>query len=154
MKESFDRYYQSFKKGQFVSIRTFDNYVGILMGRQPENCAMCGRCAQYYLVEADGGVYPCDFYVLDQWHMGNINDDSFFRLEKSPVADEFRRVSLHVSEPCKACQWYPLCRGGCRRDREPFMDGQPGLNKWCSCYRELFAYSYPRMVEMAKQLRN
>ena len=154
LKESFDIYYQSFKKAKFVSIRNFDNYVGISMGRQPENCAMCGRCAQYYLVEADGSVYPCDFYVLDQWRMGNINEDSFFKLEKSPVAAGFRRASLHMSEPCKTCQWYSLCRGGCRRDREPFMDGKPGLNKWCSCYQELFAYSYPRMVEMAKQLRN
>lgn len=152
LKKTFDRYYQSFRRGEFVSIRTFDNYLGILSGREPESCAMCGRCGRYYLVEADGGVYPCDFYVLDRWRMGNINADSFFRLEKSPVGRAFREESYYVSRPCRACRWYPLCRGGCRRDREPFVDGRPGLNKWCRCYRELFAYGADRMAEMAKIL--
>ena len=23
-------------------------------------------------MEADGTVYPCDFYVLDEWKLGNI----------------------------------------------------------------------------------
>lgn len=149
LKKTFDRYYAAFKKGSHVSVRNFDNYVGILLGRQPENCGMSGRCAQYYLVEADGSVYPCDFYVLDQWCMGNVMDSSFFTLEKSPVAGKFREDSLHVDEKCRKCRWYPLCRGGCRREREPFINGLPVLNKWCSCYEEFFEYACPRMREMA-----
>ena len=27
---------------------------------------MTGRCSLQYLVEADGSVYPCDFYGLDE----------------------------------------------------------------------------------------
>ena len=150
LKKSFDRYYEAFRAGRFVSVRNFDNYIGILAGRQPENCGMSGRCAQYYLAEADGGLYPCDFYVLDQWRLGNINEMSFFKAEKSPVAEAFRRASLYVSEACRACRWYGLCRGGCRRDREPFLDGLPALNKWCGAYKALFAYAYPRMREMAE----
>ena len=152
LKETFDLYYQAFCEGKFVSIRNFDNYLGILAGSEPENCAMCGRCAKYYLIEADGGVYPCDFYVLDEWKMGNINDSSFFKLSKSPVAAEFTEVSLHIDQACKKCQWYYLCRGGCRRDREPVIAGIPNLNKWCSCYQELFAYALPRMQEMVKKM--
>ena len=152
LKETFDLYYRQWARGKFVSIRNFDNYLTILAGRPPENCAMCGQCAQYYLIEADGGVYPCDFYVLDRWYMGNINQVSFHRLEKSPVAERFRRDSLHVSQECQACRWYGLCRGGCRRDREPFENGLPVLNKWCACYRELFAYAFDRMQEMSKAL--
>lgn len=152
LKKSFDLYYEEFKKGSFVSIRNFDNYLGIIGGYEPENCAMCGRCAQYYLVEADGGVYPCDFYVLDRWRMGNINESSFFKLAKSPIAAEFASATLHTDPACMQCKWYALCRSGCRRDREPVVDNIPALNKWCPSYKALFDYAFPRMQEMAKKM--
>lgn len=152
LKKSFDLYYQSYKKGNFVSIRNFDNYLAILAGRQPESCGMCGSCSQYFLVEADGGVYPCDFYVLDSWRMGNVNDSSFFALAQSPVAERFVEESRYVSGACRGCRWYFLCRGGCKRDREPFVDGRPGLNVWCQAFQELFDYASPRMREMAEEL--
>ena len=28
------------------------------------------------VVEADGEVYPCDFYVLDEYKLGNLNEVS------------------------------------------------------------------------------
>ena len=37
----------------------------ILNGEHPEACGMGGGCGLQYVVEADGGVYPCDFYMLD-----------------------------------------------------------------------------------------
>lgn len=154
LKDTFDLYYSSFKKGKPVSVRNFDNYIGILLGREPENCGMCGRCGSYFLVEANGDVYPCDFYVLDQWCMGNINNSSFFRLEATGKGESFRKLSYHISAECMDCRWYKLCRGGCRRDREPFENGLPGLNKWCSSYKTLFEFSYPRMCEIAKALRD
>ena len=152
LKKSFDLYYESWKKGRFVSIRNFDNYLAILAGGQPESCGMSGSCSRYFLAEADGGVYPCDFYVLDQWRMGNVNDSSFFALAQSPVAEKFVEESRYVSGECRSCRWHFLCRGGCKRDREPFVDGRPGSNKWCAAFRELFVYAYPRMREMAEEL--
>ena len=152
LRETFDLYYQEFRRGSFVSVRNFDNYLGILAGIPPENCAMRGQCAQNYLIEADGSVYPCDFYVLDQWRMGNINEDSFFKLEKSQVGAAFRRASHSLPSACHSCRWAFLCWGGCRRDREPILDGRPSDNHWCAAYQSFFAYSYPRMQEMAKTL--
>lgn len=97
-------------------------------------------------------MYPCDFYVLDHLRMGNIREDSFFKLEKSPVSAAFRSASLHSDPACQSCRWFTLCRGGCRRDREPALGNQAGLNKWCSCYQALFEYAYPRMMEMAQAI--
>lgn len=33
LKDTFDLYYSSFKKGKPVSVRNFDNYIGILLGQ-------------------------------------------------------------------------------------------------------------------------
>ena len=153
LNETFSAYYEAFMAGRPVSVRNFDNYLSILLGRQPENCAMLGRCGVYYLVESNGDVYPCDFYVLDKWRMGNIRKDSFFRLEKSPVAQAFRQASFHVDPACGACRWFGLCRGGCRREREPFLNGKPVLNRMCGAYKAFFAVNYSRLEKMAGRLR-
>lgn len=149
LRETFDLYYKAFKRGKPVSVRNFDNYIGIILGKEPENCGMCGRCGHYFLIEGDGGIYPCDFYVLDDWYLGNINESSFFRLDGNEVGERFRKVSHCIADECRKCQWYSLCRGGCRRDREPIENGLPSVNQWCSSFKSFFAYAYPRMCEIA-----
>ena len=32
--------------------------------------------------EADGAVYPCDFYALDQYRLGNLVTDDFSELNR------------------------------------------------------------------------
>lgn len=162
LKTTFDLYYEAYFHRKYVSVRTFDNYIGILLGQTPENCAMQGRCGVYYLIEGDGGVYPCDFYVLDRWRMGNINASSFHALSRSPIADEFRAQSHYTSPECAGCKWAGLCRGGCKRDREPMIPVtdavtgevrmRPGLNRFCEAFKEFFEYSYPRMEEIARDI--
>ena len=36
---------------------------------------MVGRCSIQFVVEGDGGVYPCDFYVLDEWRLGTVGQE-------------------------------------------------------------------------------
>ena len=151
LKKTFDLYYEAYLKGAPVSIRNFDNYIMMLMGRAPENCGMSGQCGHYFLIESDGSVYPCDFYVLDEWRIGNINDRSFFKLEKATKGAEFIEKSLPVPGKCRKCKWYALCRNGCRREREPY-DDDTQINKWCSCYQAFFEYAFDRMCRMAEQL--
>lgn len=148
----FDEYYRDFMAGNYVSIRNFDNYVRIFMGYPPENCAMCGKCTCYFVAEGDGSIFPCDFYVLDEWKLGNVNTSTFEELINTDKAKEFVAVSEHISEKCKICRYFPLCRGGCRREREPFIDGLPSLNRLCSAYERFFEYSNGRMAEMARML--
>ena len=146
--DTFDAYYEGFTTGGLVSVRNFDNYLSMLLGAPPESCAMAGRCGLYYLIESDGSVYPCDFYVLDEWRMGNINRDGFVKLAKSEVGKRFRERSFPVPDSCRDCRWYFLCRNGCCRERE-----ENGVNKWCRCYSRFFDYAYERMQKLSAMLR-
>lgn len=152
LKTTFDCYERAHRRGKPVSVRVFDNLIQLLAGYPPEHCGMRGVCGRYYLIEADGGVYPCDFYVLDAWRLGNIEDQSFHKLAKSEIGDRFIETSRHQDAACAACTWYPLCRGGCRRDREPFVAGRPGPNRFCESYQMLFADAYDRMVRLKNDL--
>ena len=151
--ESFDLYEAAFYTGHAVSERRFDNYIGMLLGYMPEHCGMAGRCGLYFLVEADGSVYPCDFYALDEWRLGNVNETSLARIANSSKALAFREASLTLPDQCSACKWRALCRGGCRRDREPMSDGKPGENRFCESYRLFFEKRFDRMALLAERIR-
>lgn len=145
----FDLWYDDFKKGQYVSVRYFDNLVQMIVGMPPESCAMNGVCTVNGIIEADGSVYPCDFYMLDQYRLGNIHEQSFEELLTSSIGESFVAPSRLIDEECQQCPYLKLCRGGCRRERE-MMDGVVGHNKLCEGYRMFFDYAYERLIDVAK----
>lgn len=148
LKNLFDVWYLDMRAGRYVYNRYFENLMILLDGGTPENCSQRGSCSPQWVIEADGSVYPCDFYALDQWKLGNITEDSFEEMESRRQALGFIRWSERVPEECAACRWYPLCRGGCRRNREPVTREASGKNYFCSAYRGFLEYAYPRLLEL------
>lgn len=84
-----------------MSIRQFDNWVQMYVGRQPEQCGVCGHCMHQFVVEGNGNVYPCDFYCLDEWLLGNINSDGLEAMANSKKAADFIRESLSVDKSAR-----------------------------------------------------
>ncbi len=148
--ELFDLYEARLRGGAYVSVRAFDNYLTMLAGGVPEMCGMRGACSPGYVVEANGDVYPCDFYALDEWRLGNIKTQGFFGLSVSENALRFLRSSRAVNEACAVCEWRALCRGGCRRDRDATFDGAPGVNRLCAGFRRFFTARYGRLASLAR----
>ena len=148
----FDLWYEDFVKDDYYSIRGFDNYIYMLAGYPAENCAMNGVCTAYPLVEADGGVYPCDFYAVDEYRLGSVHTDSFSEMLAGGTAQAFVKPSFSVPPVCRVCEYYVICRGGCRRDRVLKEDGSLGLNRYCESYKMFFSHSLERMKVLAKTL--
>lgn len=146
----FDEWYRDWKQGRYTSVRLFDDYVHLAMGVPPSACATGGRCGAYYVVEADGGVYPCDFYVLDQWKLGNIHQTPLKDLGQSPLAVRFLREGLLKPRECESCRWKNLCFGGCKRDRCLTENGDI-QNYYCEAFRRFFVYAEPRIKSIAKR---
>ena len=118
------------------------------MGQQPESCEQRGVCSFQNIVEADGSVYPCDFYVLDEYKLGNLNEDNFETIHKRRMESGFLEKSYNHTEGCKNCRYFMICRGGCRRHREQ-PGTAPGENYFCESYRMFFDACLPRMKEIA-----
>ena len=149
--EIFDLWYEDFKQGSQMDIRMFSNLAQMAAGYPPEQCGMNGTCNCYFVVEGDGSIYPCDFYCMDQWKLGKVGD-SFSDLLASPKVKEFVEVSCHIHEKCQNCAYYSLCRGGCRRWREPFVDGKPGLNELCRAYEIFFEHAQDRIKRLGEYI--
>lgn len=153
LKSLFDAWYLDVKADKPVYNRYFDNLLMIMDRQVPESCNMRGVCGKQWVIEADGSVYPCDFYALDQWLLGNINEDSFETMDLKREELGFIRWSMKTHEDCKNCTWYPLCRGGCRRNREPVTKDSTGKNYFCDAYKGFFEYAYPRLEEVYRNIR-
>jgi len=149
LEASFQRYEQAFQRGEPVSIRQFDNWIRILLGFPPENCAMRGRCSVNFLIESNGDVYPCDFYALDQWKLGNVHEQSFRQMLRTPVSADFVNGSVIIPACCQSCRWYPLCRNGCRRERDP----QTGVFRLCDGTRLFLEKNVERLQKIAYSIR-
>lgn len=147
LKTAFDCWYADAMAGKKKYHRYFDNLLLMMSGQPPEACGMGGRCGMQYVVEADGSVYPCDFYMLDEYRLGNLNEVDFAALDEQRKHLGFIEESTHPAPECRSCQWKYLCRGGCRRDRDYFEQGL-GKNYYCQAYREFFPYAYPRLQQL------
>lgn len=148
LKSMFDAWYLDMRSGTYVYNRYFENLMMIMAGQQPESCNMRGVCGKQWVFEADGSVYPCDFYALDQWCLGNINKNSFEEMDQKRDELGFIQWSMRQQEDCQKCRWFGLCRNGCRRNREPVTAEHTNRNYFCKSYQMFFEYAYPRLEEV------
>lgn len=144
--ELFELWYEDLKAGRQPYIRQFENYIALLLGQPPEACDMRGICSKQYVVEADGGVYPCDFYVLDEYRLGNVHRNTFEEIDQAREKLGFVRESMKKEEGCEKCRYYALCRGGCRRTR---LETAGNHQYFCEAYHMFFDACLPGMMEIA-----
>lgn len=149
----FKLWYSDMKKGHIVSIRMFENILSIILGYDIESCDMRGTCSVHAVVEADGSVFPCDFYVVDDYKLGNINEESLELMLSNPTAQNFTSESTKIPQGCTTCALYKVCRGGCRRHRYS-NEENVCENYYCSAYKEFYSYSLPYFKEIAMNIKN
>lgn len=144
----FDLWYDDWAKDNYHSIRLFDDYINLLLGcSEGTTCSTCGRCGVYYVVEGDGSVYPCDFFVLDQWKMGKLGEKSLMEMAQSQQAQDFLRWGQSKPAECASCRWLKLCNGGCKNDWE--RSGAEH-NHYCEALKTFFAYTEERLCTVAR----
>ena len=152
LSELFESWYADYKKGQQPYIRQFENYIGILLGFLPEACEHQGICGIQYVVEADGSVYPCDFYMLDEYSLGNFNVNTIGQMDEKRDELQFRETSQMVSEECRRCDYCFLCRNGCQRNRVLQADGTY-KNYFCKGYKIFFEKHINQLRQIADNLK-
>lgn len=147
----FDAWYRDWKTGVYVSVRLFEDYIQLLMGAPTGTCSTTGACGSYMVVEGSGAVYPCDFYCLDEYKLGTIQNDSLQALLLGEKMRIFIKDGRNVPAECQQCRWVNLCHGGCKRDRNTADKAQRSY--YCKALQKFFAYAEPRMREMARAVQ-
>ena len=109
---------EDFKNGQPpFSVREFDQALATLQGRGGF-CGSRGFCTPQLIVESDGSLYPCDFYVLPAYCTGNVQEHSVEQTLQSEGMQRFVREHPEAPNLCRSCRYLAVCGGGCRRMRD------------------------------------
>jgi len=140
----FDEWY--LRDTQTVSIRLFDSILSRLVTGIPTVCPMGNSCRNYFLVERDGDLYPCDFHVSLENRLGSVHMTDFGRLWDSGSFREWGTVKEPRSERCAACRFLPLCMGDCPKNRIS------GASILCEDWRTFYSHTIERFEELAARL--
>ncbi len=140
----FDEWLKQTEKGYPMSVNLFDNLYEMLQGRMPYQCGMLGRCTIQFVVESNGDTYPCDFWCLDEYRMGNLHDSSFTELAKSEAARRFMQTDICMKKPCENCRYQKMCGGGCRRQNVCY------LNDETCAYQQVLDHILPILSRMGR----
>ena len=147
----FGQWLADLKSGRYISIRNIDNIMQIMLGGRPEICSLRGCCSVQFAVEGDGSVYPCDFYVLDEYKIGDVYNNSFKEMVSSENCRSFLEGSFAVPHKCKECECFAICRNGCRRERMPDQSGE-SINRFCEATKGFYKECRASLFEAARIL--
>ncbi|ABK17839.1 anaerobic sulfatase maturase [Syntrophobacter fumaroxidans] len=134
-----------------VSIRTFEEILIAFIDGVGTSCVMRPQCSSYLVVEHNGDVYPCDFFVYPEWKLGNINEDSYSRIFANPLRKKFAVIKSALPEQCRSCRWLDLCRGDCPRFRPPAENGEAHPSVLCEARKMLFQQMEPHLPRIREE---
>ena len=120
---------------------------------KPESCEQCGQCGIQIVVEADGSAYPCDFYMLDEYRLGNFNKDRLPQMNAERERIGFIERSYNISKQCKECPYFYICRSGCQRSRDYLIEEQAYINHLCEAYLYFFHHCLDRLKDIAQKIK-
>jgi len=143
----FDRWYDSGPES--LSIRSFDSILSYCLGGKHTICTFDRQCSQYIVIEHNGDVFCCDFFVEPKWRLGNIFETPMEKLAASTRKRSFARAKQNLCNKCLLCRYLDICRGGCLKDRI-VLDSQLARESYfCESYKQFFDYAMPRFMQMA-----
>ena len=99
-----------------------------------------------------GPIYPCDFYVLDDWRIGKLGEAPLQELAGSRKVKDFLLSGAEKPKECYTCRYSSICNGGCKNDWFEAEDGQH--NYFCSSFKKLLDYAMPRLLQIARAESN
>ena len=114
-------------------------------------CMFDNRCGQHVVVEYNGDVYACDFFVQPEWKYGNLLDIPLPKLVSTEIYTSFVNRKKNWPESCRRCKWLEYCYGGCPKYRGLTKGEDQNKFYFCETYKAFFEYCMPRIKHLAKK---
>ena len=136
-----------------VSVRLFDAILALMVEGVRNMCSIGTNCCQYFVVEYNGDVFPCDFFVEQRLRLGNVSTDSWSALQQSPMYLDFGAQKQQWHPRCSECEYVHLCVGDCLKHRLCSAGGDPRrLSHLCEGWRQFYAHTVTRFEHLAQQI--
>ena len=137
-----------------ISIRLFDSIIEYLVYGRYNVCYMQHSCIQYFVVEYDGGVYPCDFFVQDDLLIGNIKKNTWEQLLASDTYKKFGKEKARWNNECELCPYLILCHGDCQKFRYGSPQSSKQLSTLCQGWKIFYTRTLSRFRTIGDKYKN
>ena len=135
-----------------VSVRLFDSIIKYLVLNLKTVCQMGKDCRQYFVIEFNGDVYPCDFFVEPGLKLGNIFSASWNQLSQSKTYSIFGKDKSKWHSQCEACKHLAYCAGDCVRHRFHKSKNPAKLSWLCKGLKRFYDHAMPSFIRLAEQV--
>lgn len=137
-----------------TSVRFFDNMLAVYLHQEAELCIHRKACPTTLILEQNGDAFPCDFYISEEYKVGNVGVDSLTDILGHLVYKKFLSMKPTLPEKCVSCEFVRLCHGGCPRNRTWNDTGQDvDVDYFCESYLQVYRYAHGRMSSLAERVR-
>lgn len=136
-----------------VSVRYFDSILQKLLYGTANVCTLENNCCQYFVVEYNGDVYPCDFFVKEKLKLGNILEDSWKLLLNSPIYRKFGIQKSQWNSACDMCDYFNLCHGDCLKYRIYGDYTSRNLSWLCVGRQQFLEYTHEKFQALTENTR-
>lgn len=143
----FELWWKDHERGGKMHVGLFDDLLLMCMDQLPLTCGRLGLCAFQNVIEADGTIYPCDFYAEQTYACGNITTTSLGEARLHKAAEQCLKKERPTM--CQTCEFLKFCHGDCKRKRRVFLEEEKG---YCG-YRLFLEHSLPRIIHYAQYLK-
>ena len=128
-----------------VYVREFEDLLISYVTGEAASCVFGRDCGKYVVVEKNGDVYPCDFFVEPERLLGNITEHPIEEIVENPEFAKFCAQKRQLAAKCKGCLWLSHCNGGCPKH---WVQLRLNHNYFCESYRMLFEHADRRLFEL------
>ena len=136
-----------------VSIRLFDTILMKMVDGVANTCSAGTDCRQYLVVEHNGDIYPCDFFVRPELRLGNIMDNGWDEMLASPLYAEFGARKRKWCVDCAGCDYLEFCAGDCPKNRSYAGRDPSALSPLCEGWKQFYRHTLPAFREFADDVR-
>jgi uncharacterized protein len=152
MCELYDEWHQTDTRK--VSIRHFDSIVNYMVNGEKNICMMGTNCCQYFVVEHNGDIYPCDFFVKDSLKIGNISNTTWQEAQSSNIYTNFGKQKCDWNKLCNDCKYISLCAGDCLKHRINAVNIMPSqLSTLCAGWDKFYQHTYDGFNSLAQSIK-
>jgi uncharacterized protein len=150
----FDEWYAG--DTQAVSVRLFDAVLNYLVDGNRVVCTMGSDCRQYFVVEYNGDIYPCDFFVEAGTKLGNILEQDWDELLQSELYRSFGQQKAQLNPLCTSCLYLEICAGDCLKHRfqGPPEQRDPRTLSWlCAGWKLFYDHTMERFQRLVRRVQ-
>jgi len=109
-----------------------------LYEKRARNCSFNGSCHEFYAVNYDGRVYPCDrLSGDDEFCLGALANQNLREILFAKKRQDFICKTRKLPDDCVSCGWKDSCNNGCTAHR---VNGVDGKYYYCKSRCDVFGY--------------